>query len=232
MFQFRYSFSLSKTKTARRFGFPVKELPAPSYNISPGQEVPAIPDLQPARISLFTLGITRSQLENPDKTACLDIKTVQRLLFYRDLLANRRCLIPADGFYLWKQVARKRYVPYRIVMKWNLPFAFAGLWHERIDETSGEIYRSCSLLTSPVNELLASLSPLMPAVLSVEAESQWLSGDITPEAALALLKPYPADKMRMFPVSARINDKASNDPELTQPVPEATDQLGNYVLFS
>jgi putative SOS response-associated peptidase YedK len=227
MTTFRYSFTLSKNKTARRFGLSVKELPESQYNISHGKEVVTITDLKPDKISLMTLGL----MENSEKTAFLPLKTIQRRVIYKQLLSEKRCIIPADGFYIWREVAKKSFVPYRVVMKWNLPFAFAGIWQEKIDEITGEVHNNCSIILTEANELIRESNSLMPAILSAENEKQWLVKEQPLESILKMLYPYPADVMKIFPITTKINDINYNDSQLFEEVRNATDQLGNYMLL-
>src|SRR5256885_15909715 len=54
-------------------------------------------------------------------------ETVATLAPFRDSFRARRCLVPADGFYEWQQVAG-RAQPYHIRFRDRRTFALAGLW--------------------------------------------------------------------------------------------------------
>ena len=59
----------------------------------------------------------------------------------------------------------------------------------------------------------------MPVILPPEAWSVWLGEDAVEERDLkALLAPYPADDMTMWPVSARLGNVKNNDPSLIKPL--------------
>src|SRR4029453_17024965 len=56
-------------------------------------------------------------------------ESVARLPSFRDAYAQRRCIVPVDGFFEWRAirgVGRKQ--PYAIAMKDGSPFGLAGLW--------------------------------------------------------------------------------------------------------
>jgi putative SOS response-associated peptidase YedK len=55
-------------------------------------------------------------------------ETVAEKPAFRDAFKERRCIIPADGFYEWKKLDAKSKQPYAIVMKDRSVFGFAGLW--------------------------------------------------------------------------------------------------------
>ncbi|MBC8112145.1 MAG: SOS response-associated peptidase [Verrucomicrobia bacterium] len=228
--QFRFSYTLNKAKTARRYDLPVGELPEPQYNISPGQTVLTLTEQPVRKLTEMTWGIAENLLKEPE--TLVDVSRLTRKPFLRTLLVEKRCLVLADGFYIWRKISRKSLVPYRVALRWNLPFTFAGIWHERIDEETGEIFRNCAILGMPPENFLQGIVPQIPIMLAVEAENQWLSEDLTNEAVYKLLKPYPATALRMFPVSSNINNPHFNAPELLKPNQETTDQFGNFVLFA
>jgi len=55
----------------------------------------------------------------------------------------------------------------------------------------------------------------MAVVLAPGEEAEWLHGD--PDAAAALLDPYPADEFDYFRVSDRVNSPTNDNPELIEP---------------
>jgi putative SOS response-associated peptidase YedK len=228
-----FSFALDKTKTARRFDLPVATAPENRYNISPGQEALIIEQAATRTLLQRQWGkLLPESTPHVRKAEVLSMNTILSRNVYKNLLAGQRCMVPADGFYFWKKFSRKSAVPQRVTLKWNLPFALAGIWSDWLDESSGEVFRRFALLTVPSNALIKNFEPQMPAILPIESETPWLDHELTDiEALKKLTPPYPADKMKMFPVSARLSEPDFNSPELYQPAPQATDQLGNYILF-
>jgi putative SOS response-associated peptidase YedK len=81
---------------------------------------------------------------------------------------------------------------------------------------------SCTLITTPPNDLMAQIHNeklRMPAVLREEAHEAWLRG--SPQEAKAALVPYPSDLMVTWQVSRRLYaNKGPNDAGLIEPVPE------------
>jgi putative SOS response-associated peptidase YedK len=59
---------------------------------------------------------------------------------FRDPLTNRRCLIPADGFYEWQRRGKTKQ-PFCFEVNEGEFFAFAGLWGslERPERAVGQV---------------------------------------------------------------------------------------------
>ncbi len=84
---------------------------------------------------------------------------------YRPLLAKGRCLILADGFYEWRLDPDGKKRPVRYTLDDGAPFGFAGLWTSWRDPESGESLRSCTIITTTANELVAPVHDRMPVIL-------------------------------------------------------------------
>lgn len=148
-------------------------------------------------------------------------ETLAKTPSFRDAFARRRCLIPASGFYEWQKNAEGKQ-PYAIVPADEPLFAFAGLWENWRDRDAGEAapwLRSCTIVTGPANALLAPIHDRMPVILPRQAWGAWL-GEIpaSPAALQALLVPFPAERMRAYPVSPRVNNVRNDDSSLADPV--------------
>ncbi len=136
---------------------------------------------------------------------------------FREAFARRRCLIPASGFYEWPKSGQSKR-PFAVVPKDESQlFAFAGLWENWRDPSSenGEWVRTCTIVTTTANELLAPFHPRMPVILDREAWPIWLGEEpAEPGTLLALLKPLPADRLRIYPVGTEVNNVRNDDASL------------------
>jgi putative SOS response-associated peptidase YedK len=139
-------------------------------------------------------------------------ETVAARPAFCELLRLRRCLIPADGFYEWKSEGKQK-LPFCFAMADDAVFAFAGLW-ARWRNPLGQTVESCSILTTSANPLVQEVHDRMPVILVPEAYERWLDPGVTRVAELQpLLKPYPAEAMRRYRVSQRVNQVKNDDPE-------------------
>lgn len=150
---------------------------------------------------------------------------------FRDALSKRRCLIPADGFYEWKQISSKKKQPYSIEMTDGGLFAFAGLW-ETWKDPAGKVIHSCTILTTEANALLKPMHHRMPVILSPDDYDLWLDPGITDPAKVAdLLKPFDARKMKVHPVSSFVNKAGNEGPECAAEVAVMEEEDGQGELF-
>ncbi|MCJ7434928.1 MAG: SOS response-associated peptidase, partial [Anaerolineales bacterium] len=111
----------------------------------------------------------------------------------------------------------KTKIPHFIHMKDRLPFSFAGLWDEW-QSPDGSSIRSCTIITTEPNALMAGIHNRMPVILNQRDYATWLdAAPQTPERLLPLIKPFPADKMSAHPVSTMVNSPANDRAELVIP---------------
>lgn len=149
-------------------------------------------------------------------------ETVAEKPAFREAFKARRCIVPADGFYEWKNLGGKAKQPYCIAMKDRSMFGFAGLWERWKDKASGEIVRSFTIITTSPNELCAPIHDRMPVILDPANYGRWLGEEeCDPMRLLMMLKPYPADAMEAFPIGARVGNVNNDDSTLIEPLATA-----------
>jgi putative SOS response-associated peptidase YedK len=196
---------------------------APRYNIAPTQPVPVIrqnPKEPRRELSLMRWGLIPSWAKDPSGAAQMinaRAETAATKPAFRDPLSSRRCLIPADGFYEWQRIGKMKQ-PYCLEVNNGELFAFAGLW-DRWKDPCGQWIKSCSILTTTANAVTAAVHDRMPVILDRGDYDLWLDPGMTNVAAVSeMLKPYDARRMNCYPVSARVNHVANDDPDCSTPV--------------
>ena len=213
------------SETARIFGT-TNALPnyPPRYNLAPTEGVLAVrfnPDDVRRHLDVMRWGLIPLWAEDRtigNKLFNARSETIAATPAFRDAYAKRRCLIPADGFYEWKQsVSGKE--PYAIVPAEGEPlFAFAGLWERWRDPATKEVVRSCTIITSPPNELLAPIHDRMPVILDRADWAKWLGEDhAKPPELRKMLRPWPATRMRAYRIGQRVNNVRNDDAALLLP---------------
>jgi putative SOS response-associated peptidase YedK len=193
---------------------------APRYNAAPSQSLPVILNTEPQLIQPLVWGLRPAWLKLVSgRDGLINVRddTLRiKKTFQRDL-AERRCVVPADGFYEWKKTEKRQKTPYRFQLKTGEPFAFAGIWEENEDE-DGQTLRTFAIITTDANALVKRVHNRMPAMLTREAEKAWLDTNTALEHVLSLLAPYPASEMRMYEISTRVNRATEDTPELIKAV--------------
>ena len=77
--------------------------------------------------------------------------------------AGRRCLIITDGFYEWRRAGTADKQPFAIAFGNCGPMLMAGLWEAR-KTPAGEWTRSCTIITTDANDLIAEIHDRMPVI--------------------------------------------------------------------
>jgi putative SOS response-associated peptidase YedK len=206
----------------------------PSWNIAPTQDAPVVrrhPESGERRLDLLRWGLVPHWAKDASGGARLMNARAEGIAdkpSFRDAFARRRCLVPADGFYEWRAEGKGKQ-PYAVAMREGEPMVFAGLW-EGWKQPDGSWLRSYAIVTTEANPRQALVHPRMPVILPPEAWPAWL-GEVPadPPDLLALLRPFPPDRLACWPVAARVGKFAENDAglldrdPLAMPPPELDD---------
>lgn len=215
----RYTVIAPAPALAQRFGAKEAASPAPTFNAAPSQALPIITNVASSQIQLVKWGLVPSWSRDPasgPKPINARAETLAEKPSFRQLLARRRCLVLADSFYEWQATERGK-IPHRILLKSEEPFAFAGLWDEWLDRSTGELHPTFTIITTEPNELMARLHNRMPVILpGPDAERAWLADDLSAAQHQQLLVPYDTTLMREYAITTRVNSPAHNDPEVLE----------------
>ena len=212
----RYTLTIDIKTVAEKFGVPANLDTSPRYNIAPTQEVVSVMRNGESHLAWLRWGLIPSWAKDESigsRMINARAETLTEKPSFKGLLRSKRCLIVADGFYEWRQENGSK-TPMYITLKSGEPFAFAGLW-DLWKSPGGEHIRSCTIITTEPNDLVASIHNRMPAILSPGTYADWLDPDIRDEQTLShWLAPYPAEEMMARPVSRLVNDPKRDSPEL------------------
>jgi putative SOS response-associated peptidase YedK len=143
-------------------------------------------------------------------------ETLQRQPAFAESFRERRCLIPADGFYEWHDDERGK-TPVWVSRPDGDLFAFAGVWAALpARDGSGDLH-SCAIVTCEPNDLIRPIHDRMPVVLSPTHEAQWLEPDLPEGDLLSLLAPAPEELLVVREVIDAVNDVRQDGPHLLEP---------------
>ncbi|HWR84187.1 MAG TPA: SOS response-associated peptidase [Candidatus Deferrimicrobium sp.] len=214
----RYTLAQEHEQLQLRFGFAPTNLSISSrYNVAPGQDMPVITGGESRTLQLMRWGLVPFWAKDEkigDRMINARAETVHEKPSFRRLLKERRCLIPADGYYEWKKLpGQTRKSPMRFIVRGGELFAFAGLWDvwRRAD---GSELLSYTIITTDANELSKPIHHRMPVILSQNHESVWLDSGISdPEQLTPLLRPFPSEEMEAYEVDTIVNSPKNDRPE-------------------
>lgn len=179
----------------------------PTWNMAPTRDAPVVrlhPETHARHLDLLRWGLVPHWAKDP-KSVRQPInartETLATSPMFRDALARRRCLVPADAFYEW-QATETGKQPYAIARANGQPMVFAGLW-EGWRGADGIVMRSFTIVTTTANTALRPLHERMPVILEPTDWPTWL-GEAEGDPA-SLLRPSSAE-LRVWRVSKAVNN--------------------------
>ena len=136
---------------------------------------------------------------------------------YRSAAAQRRCLVPMDGYYEWQPTPEKgRKTPFYFFRPDGHRLAVAGLWSVWRPHHDAAALLTCSVITTDAVGEFAEVHDRMPLILSERDWDRWLDPDASAPADLLAGEPD-AGALAMREVSTLVNRVANNGPELIEP---------------
>jgi putative SOS response-associated peptidase YedK len=196
------------------------------FNAAPTRILPVIrkPDERVPEIAGLRWGLVPGWAKDPAigaKMINARGETVADKPAFRAAFKRRRCLVPMAGFYEWQKTPAGK-VPHFIHLLNAEIFCVAGLYEYWPGKEGAAPIESYTIITTDANEMMARLHDRMPVIVSEDDYAAWLDPKNENTATLQpLLKPYPSEEMRAYPVSTRVNNPKNDGPELIEPAVSA-----------
>jgi len=227
---------------AKYFGAEVDERLAdpegPNYNVAPTQDVYAVlEDGGVRRVESLHWGLIpfwAKEAKIGNKMINARAETIATSGAFKHAFKQRRCIIPADGFYEWtkpgaqrpgakpqerKSSGQAKKQPWFIHRPDDEPIAFAGLWEVWRPKGSEDELVSCTIITGEPNDKMAELHHRMPVMLPPDAWDKWLDRDEQDTEALGqFLVPAPSSLITFHPVSTEVNNARNAGEHLIDPI--------------
>jgi putative SOS response-associated peptidase YedK len=172
----------------------------PGGNISPGRQISAvIRDEDVNKLVDFRWGLIPSWAKDPSigkRMFNARAETIAEKPSFREAFKKRRCLVVADGFYEWQKMEKGKR-PFHFSLRSAEPFGFAGLYETWMSPENKPV-KTCTIITIDANDLLKPIHDRMPVIVPKDKEDLWMDpGAPDPRELAAVLKPYPAEEMKM-----------------------------------
>ncbi|MGB9721306.1 MAG: SOS response-associated peptidase, partial [bacterium] len=219
----RYVLHVSLSEITEEFEiYDVDFVWVPNFNIAPGNNVPGVINDNQNKLLVFHWGLIPSWSKDQNvgfKMINARAETLtQKPSFFR-ILKTQRCVIPANGFYEWyTDEEHKTKTPFYFRLKSERIMGFAGLY-DVWKSPSGNLIRSCTIITTTSNELVGKYHNRMPVILEPEQRKIWLDKNTNdPAELMPLLKPYATADMEAYEVSRQVNSPKFNTPDCIKPI--------------
>jgi putative SOS response-associated peptidase YedK len=191
----------------------------PGYNIAPSQPVLAVREIDHKREAiLLRWGLIPSWATGKAasyKMINVRAESVMQRPAFRSAFKHRRCLIPADGFYEWKEVGAGKQ-PYYVHRADGGPVAFAGLWEHW--QSAREVIESCAIVTTQSSDVLKDIHNRMPVIVPPGDYHTWLREGQSPLLLEQLMRPTAMDTLEAYPVANSVNNPGHQGAHLIEPV--------------
>jgi len=217
----RFAITLPADAMARLFAAtPANDLPVtPNYNVCPTNRVHAVlSDENGRRLVAMRWGFLPHWYETPGDGPLLinaRAETIAQKPAFRAACRDRRCLVPASGFYEWMKDADGNRLPWYVSRTDGAPMVFAGIWQDWMPK-DGETVRSCAIVTTAANRTLAHVHDRMPVLLGPEDWALWLGE--AGHGAARLMRPAPDATVAAHRVGTLVNSNRAEGPGLIVPL--------------
>lgn len=194
-----------------QFTPPVEDLPTdwkPQWNLAPGQRALILRKLA-GKIECASVlwNLTPTWLRQLDRAAfSAQVEYLHEKPMFAQAMAQRRCIIPVDGFFIWHAQGKRKQPWY--LRRHQGGLAVAGLW-ERYSLEDGSFWDSCALVTAPAKGLPARLAPRMPVTLNNAEQAIWLASASAVSSLQPLLLNAESKVTMMHPVNPAMSSPAT-----------------------
>lgn len=200
---------------------PANDLPAvPDYNVCPTTQIATVTSdagtrhLRPMRWG-FVPHWYKALSDGP-LLINARAETIAEKPAFRAACRDRRCLVPASGFYEWTRLEDGTRLPWYITRRDSAPLAFAGIWQDW--EKDGAVWTTCAIVTTGANDAMSEIHHRIPVILEAADWPLWL-GEAGKGAARLMQAPG-EDVLDFHRVSRAVNSNRASGPELIAPIDE------------
>ncbi len=192
--------------------------PLPNYNICPTNQIHTVTSRDgQRRLRPMRWGFLPHWYKTENGGPLLinaRAETIAEKPAFKSAARERRCLVPASGFYEWTKDADGNRLPWYIRPKDGETIAFAGVWQDW--EREGRAHTTCAIVTTAANAPMSEIHHRMPVILAPEDWGLWLGEQ--GKGAATLMHAPPDDALEYFRVDPKVNSNRASGADLIEPV--------------
>ncbi len=187
-----------------------------NYNVAPSQTVAAVVAQASVRyLGFFRWGLIPSWMKAIPEKALINVRSesIMEKPSFKASFIRRRCLIPVNGFYEWRQSDKQ---PFFFFSKANDLLYLAGIY-DAWSSADGSYIPSLGIITTAANAQMQDIHSRMPLCIGLDAADAWLDPALQdPKTLQPLLLPSAQFTLERYPVSRYVNSPLNNDPGCLQ----------------
>lgn len=191
----------------------------PDYNISPTKDAPVIISadgiraIRPMKWGLVAKGAKDTNSVFRYKTYNIPSEKIRQRHSWEQAVRERRCLVPANGFYQLNGSGKKR--AYYTQPDSKSVVAFAGVYSSW-EDPDGIVHGTYSIITTEAksNDVL-DLNSRTPIIIRTEDEARWLDPSVTDANSIYdMIRPQSDEYFTTFEVDPAVHSPKQNRPQL------------------
>lgn len=150
---------------------------------------------------------------------------------YKIPIRQRRCLIPANCYYIWAKDGGKK-KPYVVYIERHKVFTMAGVYDIWKDRQTNEFHCTYAVISTFSCKRLSRFSPAMPVIISPSRRSRFLKEEISLREVMQMMRPFESNLLNLYPVSDSVDDPTINDKQIVQPIGDRVYPEINFITKS
>lgn len=189
----------------------------PNFNVCPTTQIHAVSAEGGRRVVSMRWGFLPHWYKSPTDGPLLinaRAETVAEKPAFRAACRERRCLIPATGFYEWTKDEDGKRLPWYIRPADGAPLVFAGIW-QRWDKGETPL-TTCAIVTTSAGKKMSEIHHREPVTLRREDYALWLGDE--GKGAAALMKAAEDGFLTAYRVDPAVNSNRASGPDLIEPI--------------
>ena len=218
----RFAVTLPPDAMAQLFqASPANDLPdVPNFNVCPTRPVHVIRSGETGRalVSMRWGFIPKWYKKPADGPLLINARaeTIAEKPAFKSACRERRCIMPATGFYEWTKDTDGSKLPWYFTRNDAAPLAFAAIWQDWMDPADQSVQSTCAIVTTGANGPMSQIHKRMPVILDPEDRGMWLGEQ--GHGAATLMRAAPDDALGFHRVATAVNSNRAHGPELIEPI--------------
>lgn len=192
----------------------------PHYNISPTVSAPIIFNhegvrtIKPMKWGLVAKGAKDTNSVFRYKTYNIASEKIFSRHSWERAVRERRCLVPANGFYVLNESGKKR--AFYIQPKDKEMISFAGVYSSW-EDPKGITHGTFSIITIEAPSEMPDVAKSVPIIINPEDQARWLDPTVSDMGSLYdMLRVHPSGRLDVFEVSAAVHSPKPNSSSLIE----------------
>ena len=216
----RFAVTLPPDAMAQLFAaIPANDLPeVPNYNVCPTTQIHAVRAGDDGRqLVSMRWGFLPHWYKSPTDGPLLinaRAETIAEKPAFRTSCRDRRCLIPATGFYEWTKTSDGKRLPWYIYRADAAPIIFAGIW--QVWDKADQPITNCAIVTTTANRSMSAIHHRMPVILEPQNCALWLGE--AGKGAAALMQASDDDVLKFHRVDPAVNSNRASGSDLSEAI--------------